>query len=103
MQALQPHVYHDLLDAAARVGSLENHLGYRFQNKMTCIEALKLSGIEIPFYYSGSIHNVGKNNRLALLGDRVLSLALCEIWFQTEHSTCTSTLFPSRQAAHSSS
>lgn len=87
MQVPRPRVYHDLLDAAARVGALEQRLGYKFQDKMICIEALKLSDSNTPLYYGGAIHHAGKNNRLALLGDRVLSLAVCEIWFQTERST----------------
>ncbi|KAH7085707.1 hypothetical protein BKA63DRAFT_598335 [Paraphoma chrysanthemicola] len=83
--ASPPKVYHNLLDAAARVGTLEQRIGYTFSDKMTCIEALKLT--EIPLYYDGTIYDRGRNNRLALLGDRVLSLALCEIWFHTEHTT----------------
>lgn len=39
-----------------------------------------------PLYFDGTIYTIGGNRRLALLGDRVLSLALCEIWFHTENS-----------------
>jgi hypothetical protein len=69
MQSPPPKVYHDLLDAAARVGALEERIGYVFKNRMTCIEALKMN--DFPLYYSGTIHECGKNNRLALLGDRM--------------------------------
>jgi hypothetical protein len=87
MKALPPACHHNLLDAAARVGALEVRLGYTFKNRMTCIEALKVTGTWSPLYFDGMVYNVDKNNRLALLGDRVLSLAICELWFQTEHST----------------
>jgi dsRNA-specific ribonuclease len=86
LKASPPTFHHDLLDAAARVGALEPRLGYTFKNRMTCIEALKVTGELHSLYFDGTIHEVGRNNRLALLGDRVLSLAVCEIWFHTEHS-----------------
>ncbi|KAH6313891.1 hypothetical protein HBI39_046180 [Parastagonospora nodorum] len=80
-----PKYHHDLLDAAATLGALEVRLGYTFQNRMTGIEALKVTGNVHSLYYDGAVYETGMNNRLALLGDRVLSLALCEIWFQTDH------------------
>jgi dsRNA-specific ribonuclease len=86
IKASPPLKYHDLLDAAANVGVLEARLGYTFKNRMTCLEALKISGESYPLYYDGTVYTIGGNRRLALLGDRVLSLVLCEIWFQTEHS-----------------
>ena len=75
--------YHDLLDAAARVGVLEGRLGYTFKDKMMCIQALKATGTHIPFYFDGKTYLANRNGRLALLGDRVLSLAVCEMWFRT--------------------
>ncbi|KAF2833248.1 hypothetical protein CC86DRAFT_376454 [Ophiobolus disseminans] len=87
MQAPRPPLSHDLLDAAARVGALEVRLGYTFHNKMLCIAALKNTGSLIPLFWDGVIRHTDRNNRLALLGDRILSLVVCEIWFQTEHST----------------
>jgi hypothetical protein len=87
VRAQPPVHHHNLLDAAAEVGALEVRLGYTFKNRMTCIEALKNTGPSFPLYFDGTVHNLQKNNRLALLGDRVLSLAVCEIWFQTDHST----------------
>ncbi|KAF1911777.1 ribonuclease III domain-containing protein, partial [Ampelomyces quisqualis] len=86
MKATPPARYYDLLDATARVGALEVRLGYTFKNRLTCIAALKLFNNGGPLYYDGITHAVDKNNRLALLGDRVLSLVVCEIWFKTEHS-----------------
>jgi hypothetical protein len=79
---------HDLLHAAAKVGHIEERIGYIFKDKMTCIEALKITSI--PLYYKGVVLKADKNNRLALLGDRVLCLALCELWFWTGNSTSAS-------------
>jgi dsRNA-specific ribonuclease len=87
MKALPPACHHNLLDAAAQVGALEVQLGYTFKNRMTCIQALKVTGTWSPLYFDGTVYSADKNNRLALLGDRVLSLAICEIWYHTEHST----------------
>lgn len=81
-----PPVYHDLLDAVARVGFVESCIGYNFANKIIAVEALKLTRASSPLYYNGVINPVGRNDRLALMGDRVLNLALCEIWFQTENT-----------------
>jgi hypothetical protein len=82
-----PAIYHDLLHAAAKVGHIEERIGYIFKDKMTCIEALKVTSTVTPLYYKGVIHKADRNNRLALLGDRVLGLALCEIWFYTGNTT----------------
>ena len=51
MHTPPPIVYHDLVDVAAKVGRVEERIGYNFKNKM--------------------------------LGDRILTLALCDTWFQT--------------------
>jgi hypothetical protein len=85
-----PVICHDLLDAAARVGRIEECMRYTFRDKMLCIEALKVTSSVIPLYFKGMLHQVDKNNRMALLGDRVLGLALCEIWFQTGNTTSMS-------------
>ncbi|KAF1944501.1 ribonuclease III, partial [Clathrospora elynae] len=81
-----PLYHHDLLDAAAKVGHIEELIGYVFKEKMTCIEALKVSSHSTPLYFKGVVHTVAGNKRLALLGDRVLGLALTEIWFHTGRS-----------------
>jgi hypothetical protein len=81
-----PYTYHDLLDAAARVGNVEACIGYTFQNKMIAIEALKMSSESWPLYFKGVVQKVDNNRRLALIGDRILSLALCEIWYHAGNS-----------------
>jgi hypothetical protein len=85
-----PIVYHDLLDAATRVGRIEERIGYTFKDKMLCISALKTTSSVTPLYFKGVVHQADRNNRLALLGDRVLALALCEIWFRTGNTASMS-------------
>lgn len=80
-QSQPPTIHHDLLDAAVKAGHIEERIGYCFNNKLLCIEALKTTGPGCPLYYSGVEVNLPQNKRLALLGDRVLSLALCELWY----------------------
>lgn len=78
---------HNLVDAAAKVGRLEACLDYTFYDKMICIQAINATSFVLPLYFEGVIHREAKNNRLALLGDRVLRLALCDLWFGTGNST----------------
>lgn len=86
-RASQPKDCFDLLDLATSVGALESRLGYTFKDRMLCLRALKVDDAPIPLYWSGTMLELSRNNRLALLGDRVLALAICEIWYNTEHST----------------
>jgi hypothetical protein len=88
IQATPPANSHDILNAAASVGALEERIGYTFKDKMLCIQALKISGTHMSLHFDGTTYATDRNNRLALLGDRVLSLAVCEMWFQTENSAC---------------
>ncbi|KAF2110493.1 ribonuclease III domain-containing protein [Lophiotrema nucula] len=78
-----PKHHHNVLDAAANVVKVEDSISYRFKNRMLCIEALKMSGSESPLYFEGTIHPVLNNNRLALLGDRALSMVVCDLWYRT--------------------
>jgi hypothetical protein len=87
IKALPPKFHHDLLDATATVALLEVRLGYTFKNRLTCIEALKNTSEFWPMYCDGTVYTLPRNNRLALLGDRVLSMAFCEAWFQAGHPT----------------
>ncbi|KAF2856280.1 hypothetical protein T440DRAFT_503916 [Plenodomus tracheiphilus IPT5] len=82
-----PELHHDLLEAAVGVGHVEAHIGYNFKNRLLCIEALKTTGRQWPLYYKGVSEVIGRNNRLALLGDRIIRLALCDMWYYSGHST----------------
>lgn len=81
----RPFTSHGIFDVAAKVLHIEEVTGYTFKDRMTIIEALKNSGSDHPLYFNGTVHPVEKKGqRLALLGDRVLSMVLCDIWFDAE-------------------
>lgn len=82
-----PPTFHDIFAVAKKVHRIEETIGYEFKNKMLIVEALKMSGTTYPLYFNGTVHPVENNNRLALLGDRVLSLSLTETWFHGGSST----------------
>ncbi|KAL5376876.1 hypothetical protein DPSP01_010142 [Paraphaeosphaeria sporulosa] len=82
-----PMIHQDLFDAATRVVRVENIIGYRFQNKKLCIEALKGSMVDIPLYWQGVITPIANNRRLALLGDRVLALGMTALWWDAKLPT----------------
>lgn len=84
-----PFQCHDLLDAAARVGQLEVRLGYTFKDKMKAMEALKLSNPDVPIVHDGRTYLCAKHQRIALLGDRVLELAVAQRWHGTGYSAGT--------------
>lgn len=82
-----PAVHQDLLEAVANVGQIESRIGYKFKNKLTAVEALMRT--PQPIYYKGLLERKDRNNRLALLGDRLLSLVLCEVWYGSGRSSGT--------------
>ncbi|KAL5403926.1 hypothetical protein PMIN06_011606 [Paraphaeosphaeria minitans] len=82
-----PMIHQDLFDAATRVVRVENIIGYRFENKKLCIEALKGSLVDIPLYWQGIVTPIAGNRRLALLGDRVLALGMTALWWDAKLPT----------------
>jgi hypothetical protein len=82
-----PVLFHDIFAVAKKVHQIEEIIGWEFKNKMLIVEALKMSGSSYPLYFNGTVHPVENNNRLALLGDRALSLSLTETWYHGGKST----------------
>ncbi|KAJ4301839.1 hypothetical protein N0V90_003935 [Kalmusia sp. IMI 367209] len=82
-----PLLYHDAFEVATRVVRAENCIGYKFKDKMVCVEALKMSGSNFPLYWQGTVADIAPNNRLALLGDRAMALAMCRFWWYSGKST----------------
>ncbi|KAF2749812.1 ribonuclease III [Sporormia fimetaria CBS 119925] len=78
-----PTCHHDLFTAARSLHYLERRLGYTFRNKLLGIECLKVSSKDHHLYFNGTVHPISHNKRLALLGDRALSMALCELWYMS--------------------
>lgn len=78
---------HDLLFAVGELAYLEQRTGCTFKDKLLGISALKISAAPVIFKTMDVPLEVWR--RLALLGDRVLYLALCEVWFESGRSRCT--------------
>ena len=78
-----PLLHHDLVTAAVKIGHIEERIGYCFENKYICMEAMKNTGPRFLIHHQGVVVELDTNKRLALLGDRALSLALCEIWYHS--------------------
>jgi hypothetical protein len=73
-----------LINMLTNVGVLEERIGYRFEDKMVAVQALRISmekmclnGVGVPII---------KNSRLALMGDRILTAACCDIWYHSGRS-----------------
>lgn len=82
-----PDRNHDLLLAVAELAHLEQRIGYTFKDKLLGISAFKISAAPVKFKSMRVPLEDWK--RLALLGDRVLYLALCQVWFESRCSRCT--------------
>lgn len=81
---------HDLLTAVAELGALEQRIGYRFKDKLLGMSAFKISSDNNIVIYEDKAVKVERFSRLALLGDRVLSMALCVNWYKTGQIVGTS-------------
>ncbi|KAF2475296.1 ribonuclease III [Lindgomyces ingoldianus] len=64
-----------------KIAKCESIIGYTFQDKVLCIQALKSVGTGVLVSYNGFIHDLPNNKALAVLGDRVQHLALCVKWW----------------------
>jgi hypothetical protein len=73
-----------LINVLTDVGVLEERIGYRFRDKMLAVQALKISLEKIRL--NGADVPIIKNSRLALVGDRVLTAACCDIWYHSGRS-----------------
>jgi hypothetical protein len=73
-----------LVNMLTNVGVLEERIGYRFKDKMLAVQALKISLEKMRL--NGAGVSIIKNSHLALLGDRVLTAACCDIWYHSGRS-----------------
>lgn len=90
LAARGPDRGHDLLVAVAELVALEQRIGYTFTDKLLALSALKTSNAVIPVTVKSEALNVPLEDwkRLALVGDQVLYLALCQSWFESGRSRC---------------
>ncbi|KAF6221564.1 hypothetical protein HO133_002420 [Letharia lupina] len=63
-----------------KIRGVEEIIGYQFSDPWTIWEALQAAGS--PVQTIGNRRLVGGNRRLAVLGDRVLDLAIAEAWHE---------------------
>ncbi|ORX93935.1 hypothetical protein BCR34DRAFT_580274 [Clohesyomyces aquaticus] len=81
-----PEYHHELFEVAESVLKIENKIGYKFKDRMLLVQALKTSDDRHSLYFDGSVHDVSRNMRLALLGDRALTVVVCDLWFRSGSS-----------------
>jgi hypothetical protein len=64
------------------IGDVEHIIAYAYTNKVWCAEALQMMARETKHVVGETIHIVSKNQNLVVLGDKVLDVVLCKLWFQ---------------------
>lgn len=89
LAAQGPDRYHDLLVAVAELVALEQRIGYTFDDKLLAISALRVSNAAVAVKSEVLKAPLEDWRRLALLGDRVLYLIVCQAWFESGRSRCT--------------
>lgn len=76
------------MDFATRFGEkvsrCEAIIGYVFESKILCGEALNAAADAMAWYtLDGRGHHMPKNDRLAVYGDSAADLYLCSLWYKT--------------------
>jgi hypothetical protein len=68
-----------------KVSQCEEIIGYCFNDKVLCAEALNTAGDAKSFYIlDGFYRQMPKNGRLAVYGDSIAESYLCSLWVQRE-------------------
>jgi ribonuclease-3 len=68
----------------AKVATCESIIGYVFENKLSCLEALQTSGHVLR--WQQDLIRIERNDRLAVYGDVVAKAFLCKQWLDTGRS-----------------
>lgn len=68
-------------DLQAKITLAERVIQHSFPNKLLALEALQTSGN--PLVWENKWTRIRKNDNLAVLGDVVLKLVLCDAWYET--------------------
>ena len=67
-----------------KISLCESIIGYEFESKLLCAEALNAAGDGMAIYtLNGLLHRMPKNDRLAVYGDSVADSHLCDLWYKT--------------------
>ncbi|KAM0338682.1 hypothetical protein ACHAPU_011239 [Fusarium lateritium] len=75
------------MDFAHRFGLKVSHceaiIGYAFESKLLCVEALNAAAdAQSVYMLDGTFRRMPKNDRLAVYGDAAAALHLCSLWVQ---------------------
>jgi ribonuclease-3 len=71
------------------IARAEQIMGHVFADKLLCAEAIQMAAPRAMVVVSNKFQTVDKNNRMAVLGDSVLSKVLCGMWFRAHDSAGT--------------
>ena len=72
-----------------KIARAEQIMGHVFADKLICAEAIQMAAPRAMVAVSNTFQTVDKNNRMAVLGDSVLSKVLCAMWFRARDSAGT--------------
>lgn len=72
------------LTYAEKVQHCEAALDHIFQNKLLILEALHMTIDHI--LWDDRMHAIGKNERLAILGNNIMRAYFCNQWFETRRA-----------------
>ncbi|KAK5096753.1 hypothetical protein LTR70_002877 [Exophiala xenobiotica] len=59
----------------------EGQIGHEFQNQRYCLTGLQASGQAL--FWQDQFLRIDKNDKLAVFGDAVAKIYLCERWYAT--------------------
>jgi dsRNA-specific ribonuclease len=82
------------------IARIEAGIGYTFNNKLNCAEALQMGDKTIPLVVNGTRHIVDKNERLESLGDAWADAVLCNIWYTSRDAEGTQSLMHKPEMFH---
>jgi hypothetical protein len=63
------------------ITGIEAILGYNFNDKSICAESVQMVAAEALLCFEGREHKVAHNQRLELLGDRIIDAVLSRRWY----------------------
>ncbi|KAH7135180.1 ribonuclease III domain-containing protein [Dendryphion nanum] len=67
------------------IARVEQIIGYTFNNRLLCVEALQMSAPQQIVFLDKKNHIVEYNKRLAILGDLTLDKVLGKMWYERQN------------------
>jgi hypothetical protein len=72
-----------------KIAQTEQPIGYTFETKLFCAEALQMAAAAVYLHVSGTRHVVKKNRDLEALGDTIIATILCTKWYNFQDARGT--------------